>query len=128
MLAKEEVLKNYKKLETCIDNRFFKRICKYLTADEIESLEIVEFKDEEARNDWSPLKEWTEENIVEELVSDAEFGLQKAEDERGISSSLMTEVCEAWLFVLEDDELESSDWGYNYHFFKDILDKYGDKD
>lgn len=122
MLNKSEVITQYKELETCIDNRFFKRFCKYLDVDEIEQ---CGFKvKEEAKADWKIECEWTEENIIKELISDAEFGLEKAENERGISSSLMTEVCEAWLVVLEDNDFESEDWGYNYHFFKDILNKY----
>ena len=60
-------------------------------------------------------------------MKDAEFGKEKAESERGISSALMTEVCEAWLYVLEDDTIVSADYGYNLFFFQEILDKYGDE-
>ena len=52
------------------------------------------------------------------------FEKEKAENERGISSALMTQVCEAWLFVLEDTDIPSDDWGYNLGFFERILKKY----
>ena len=40
----------------------------------------------------------------------------------------MTEVCEAWLTVLEDDEIVSSNFGYNLPFFEEILEKYQKED
>lgn len=123
MLDKSEVIAQYKELETSIDNRFFKRFCKYLNVDEVEQCGFQ--VKEEAKDDWEIECKWTEENIIKELVADAKFGLEKAENERGISSALMTEVCEAWLVVLEDDDFCSSDWGYNAPFFRDILEKYG---
>ena len=103
MLSKEEVLDNYGKLETWIDSRFGKRLASFLTVEELDKTNL-EVKDE-YRDSWTVENEWTEENIIKELVSDAEFGLEKAENGRGISSSLMAEVCEAWLFVLEETDL-----------------------
>ncbi len=126
MLSKEEVLDNYKKLETCIDNRFGKRLAQYLTVEELDNTNL-QVKDE-YRDSWTVEKEWTEENIIKQLVSDAEFGLEKAENERGISSSLMAEVCEAWLFVLEDTDFEGySDSYYSISLFEGVLEKYGGK-
>lgn len=122
MKTKQEVLENYNKLETMFDNRFAKRLVDYLTVDELKTIGI-KIKDEYVDN-WEIDKEWTEENIIKELVSDAEFGKTKAENERGISSALMTEVCEAWLFVIEDDDITSDDYGYNLDFFNRILKKY----
>lgn len=122
MLSKTVVLDNYSNLETTIDNRFGKRLSDFLT---VEELEKTNFKvKEEYRDKWVPKKEWTERNIIQQLLSDAEFGKEKAKDERGISSALMTEVCEAWLYILEDDELKPNKWGYNLLFFQEILDKY----
>lgn len=126
MRSKKEVLDNYNKLETCIDNRFGKRLADFLTIEELSKIGIkvkTEFIE-----DWVVEKEWTEENIIEQLISDAQFGMEKAENERGISSGLMTEVCEAWLFVLDDNSIVSCDVGYNYEFFKEILEKYSGKE
>lgn len=122
MKTKQEVLENYDKLETMFDNRFAKRLVDYLTVDELKTIGI-KIKDEYIDN-WEIDKEWTEENIIKELICDAEFGKTKAENERGISSALMTEVCEAWLFVLEDDTIVQDDCGYNLGFFNKILKKY----
>lgn len=122
MKTKQEVLENYDKLETTFDNRFAKRLVDYLTVDELKTIGI-KIKDEYVDN-WEIDKEWTEENIIKELICDAEFGKTKAENERGISSALMTEVCEAWLFVIEDDDITSDDYGYNLDFFNRILKKY----
>ena len=124
MKSKNEVLDNYGKLETCIDNRFGKRLASFLTAEELDKTNL-QVKDE-YRDSWEVEKEWTEENIIEQLVSDAEFGKEKAENERGISSSLMTEVCEAWLFILEDDTIQPYDEHYNLDFFEEILEKYSE--
>lgn len=124
MLSKEEVLEQYGKLETSIDNRFGSRLANFLTVEELGKIGIT-VKDE-FRDSWEVNKEWAEENIIKQLISDAEFGLEKAENQRGISSALMTEVCEAWLVVLEDDSIKSDDIEYNYHFFRKILEKYGD--
>lgn len=126
MLSKQETLKQYKKLETSIDNRFIKRLANFLTVEELSTIGI-EVKDE-YKDTWVVEKEWTEENVIEQLVKDAEFGKDKAEGERGISSALMTEVCEAWLTVLEDDEIVSSNFGYNLPFFEEILEKYQKED
>lgn len=122
MKTKQEVLKNYDKLETMFDNRFAKRLVDYLTIDELKTIGI-KIKDEYVDN-WEVDKEWTEENIIKELICDAKFGKTKAENERGISSALMTEVCEAWLFVLEDKDITSDDCDYNLDFFNRILKKY----
>ena len=121
MITKQEVLDNYELLETSIDNRFGKRLVDFLTFEELSQIAKV---NDEYKDKWVVEKEWTEENIVKQLVSDAEFGKEKAENERGISSALMTQVCEAWLFVLEDTDIPSDDWGYNLGFFERILKKY----
>lgn len=122
MLTKTETIEQYKDLETTIDNRFFNRFCKYLNTDEIKQCGFTLREGVK----WEIESEWTQENIINELISDAKFGLEKAENERGISSGLMTEVCEAWLTILEDNEIVSEDTGYNVLFFKEILNKYGD--
>ena len=123
MRTKEEVIEVYDKLETCIDSRFIRRFCDFLTVDELEQCGTS--VKEEYRSTWTVQKEWIERNIIEQLLEDANFGLEKAKNERGISSALMTEVCQAWLYVLEDDEIKPSDYGYNVSFFKQIIDKYG---
>ena len=126
MLSKKEVLERYDELETSIDNRLLKRLVDFLTVEELATINVAvksKFVD-----DWTVEKEWTEENIIAKLISDAKFGLEKAENQRGISASLMTEVCEAWLVILEDDSIVAEDEGYNCSFFKEILEKYSEKE
>lgn len=72
-------------------------------------------------------KEWTEENILKQLKRDVFFGLEKAEDERGISAELMAYVVRGWCKVLENGcALPAFNDGY-YHInqFKTVIDHYG---
>ena len=71
-------------------------------------------------------KEWTEENILSQLKSDVDFGIEKALDHRGISSELMAMVCLSWLDVLEDEDIDRDLYGwYGSELFKAIDKKYG---
>ena len=88
MRTKQEVLENYKELETCIDNRFGKRLADFLTVEELSQIGI-QVKDE-YKKDWVVEREWTEENIIKKLVADAKFGKEKAEGEKK-SSILVAE-------------------------------------
>ena len=74
------------------------------------------------------VKEWTRENILEQLKDDVEFGFEKALNRRGISSGLMFDVVHKWNKVLEEG-LE--DWDedhyamYGLPLFKATAVKYG---
>jgi len=46
-------------------------------------------------------KEWTKENILEQLKSDVAFGFKKALDQRGISSSIMYSVVSMWNWLFQ---------------------------
>lgn len=120
----KDILNNYDNYKTVLDDRFGNRFIDFLTIEEMESIGI-ELKDE-YKKDWQP-KEWNEENIIEQLKKDIEFGIEKAEDERGLSSSLMFEVVKSWLKVLEDKEtLEYFEGYYDYGLngFYPARDKY----
>ena len=70
-------------------------------------------------------KAWTEENILSQLKSDVDFGIQKALGHRSISSELMAMVCLAWLDVLEDEDIDRNLYGwYGSKLFKAIDKKY----
>ena len=108
----KEILDNYKDYETPLDDRFGSRFIDFLTIEEMAKIGI-ELKDEYKEN-WQP-KEWNEENVINQLKKDIKFGIEKAEDERGISSSLMFYVVKSWLKVLEDEEmLENFEDYYDY--------------
>ena len=123
MISKQEVLENYKEYKTFLDDRFGKRFASFCYADELEKIGFsLNCSDEEWNND---VKEYTRENIIKQLVEDAEFGYEKAMDERGISTSLMSAVCESWVKILEDDDLIGLEMT---NLFVEVLEKYGDNE
>lgn len=122
----EEILKNYEEeWATFLDDRFGARLCQFLTEEQIESIGFS--INEEYKGQHIP-KEWTRENILEQLKDDVEFGFEKALDRRGISSGLMFDVVRKWNKVLEEG-LE--DWDedhyamYGLPLFKATAIKYG---
>ena len=56
-----------------------------------------------------------------QLKDDAEFGLKKAENERGISSSLMYEVCNSCCKIIEREDLVEEYDNYGIDTFENIL-------
>ena len=120
----KEILNNYDNYKTVLEDRFGSRFVDFLTVEEMESIGF-KLKDE-YKKDWQP-KEWNKENVIEQLKEDIQFGIEKAENERGISSSLMFEVVKSWLKVLEDEEtLKYFDDYYDYGLngFYPARDKY----
>lgn len=122
----EEILSNYEEeWETFLDDRFGARLCQFLTEEQIES---IGFSIKEEYKGQHVVKEWTRENILEQLESDVEFGFEKALNRRGISSGLMFDVVRKWNKVLEEG-LE--DWDkdhyamYGLPLFKATAVKYG---
>lgn len=122
----EEILKNYEEeWATFLDDRFGARLCQFLTEEQIESIGFS--INEEYKGQHVP-KEWTRENILEQLKDDVEFGFEKALNRRGISSGLMFDVVRKWNKVLEEG-LE--DWNedhyamYGLPLFKATAIKYG---
>ena len=122
MKALEYVKEHIKEIEqdSLLDRRFTKRF--------IDFLPINEWKDfgfEYTGKDTYVPKEWTEENIIEQLKKDVEFGIEKATDHRGISADLMFGVVKAWCIVLENG-LENIEYGYYGHkLFKAVDEYYG---
>ena len=71
-------------------------------------------------------KEWTEENILEQLKEDVEFGYGKAVCGRGISSELMAMVVNAWCKILENGlNLDGDDGWYHVKQFTTVAKHYG---
>lgn len=112
-------------MATFLDDRFGARLCQFLTEEQMESIGFS--MKEEFKGQHVP-KEWTRENILEQLKDDVEFGFEKALDRRGISSGLMFDVVRKWNKVLEEG-LE--DWDedhyamYGLPLFKATAVKYG---
>lgn len=119
----EEIIKNYENYETSIEDRFGRRLCQFLTR---EQMVKIGFELEEGI-DHTPA-EWTRENIINQLKSDVEFGFEKALNKRGISSSLMFSVVMSWNKVLEEGLEDWDEDNYRYYglpLFKATALKYG---
>lgn len=122
MKTLEWVLENYKNLET-LDDRLGRRICQFLTDEQMTKIgyswEGVDRPDN--------IIPWTEENVLKQLKKDLDFGIEKATGHRGISASLMWDVCLAWCLILENGLYEEYIDNYGYYgdkLFKAIDEKY----
>lgn len=134
MRTLDEILSNYK--SNCLDGRDIYRLWTFIPWDVAKNypdfLNTIkeEYRNEEAWNSEIYEKEYTRENIIDQLRSDVAFGFQKALDRRGISSSLMFEVVKMWNWVLNEDE-ELANWSdnnyamYGLPLFKATAVKYG---
>lgn len=92
--------------DTFFDRRFTKRLLDFIPTSEWEKFDY-KYTGEGER----PVKEWTEENILNQLKQDVEFGIEKAVNHRGISASLMHGVVQSWCIVLENG-LEDTGYGW----------------
>lgn len=121
----QQILDNYPQYETFMEDRFGIRLCKFLT---IEQMKKIGFSLNPEYAAAHQPKEWTRENILEQLKVDVEFGFEKALNKRGISSGLMFDVVRKWNIVLEEG-LESWDKDnyamYGLPLFKATAVKYG---
>ena len=107
--------------DTLFDQRFTKRFMDFLPTSEWEKYGY-RYTGEGERVP----KEWTKENILEQLKSDVMFGHQKAVNERGISSELMAMVVNAWCKVLENRlNLDGHDGWYHHEQFDIVASHYG---
>lgn len=120
----EQILGNYGEYETALDDRFGKRLCKFLTVEQMQQIGFVHNTEEGAKNH-TPIP-FTEENVLKQLKEDVEFGWEKACNQRGISAGLMHDVVEAWCKVLENGLAGSLDYSpYGKPLFMAVAEKYG---
>lgn len=104
-----------------IDRRFTKRFIEFLPTSE-----WSEFGFRYTGEDEFIPKEWTEENVLEQLKEDVEFGYEKAVNERGISSELMAMVVNAWCKILQNGlNLDGNDGWYHMKQFTTVAKHYG---
>ena len=122
----QEILDHYEdQWATSIDDRFGRRFTDLLTIEQIEATGWS-LKDE-FKETWKP-KEWTRENILEQLKRDVAFGFEKALNRRGISSGMMFDVVLKWNRVLEEglEDWDEDDYAqYGLPLFKATAVKYG---
>jgi len=126
MLTQEQVLDAIKngRESGCIDGRDFSRLADFFP---VEQWDVFGFRVKDGHVAPSP-KEWTKDNILEQLREDVAFGFEKALDKRGISADCMHGVVSMWMWVL-NDSLQQFDLYENYGLplFKAVATKYGFK-
>lgn len=119
----EYILEHYEDFKTELDDRFGRRFTDFLTEEQMEKIGW-RLTEEGKKKVWTP-KEWTEENVMEQLHKDVNFGWEKCCNERGISASLMADVVQKWCNVLENG-LENLEYGwYGDNVFKAVAEHYG---
>ena len=120
----QEILNNYKEWGMLLDDRFGIRFSDFLTEEQAKQIGFVV----KEGYTWPKPKEWTRENILEQLKKDVDFGFEKALNQRGISSGLMFDVVLRWNKVLEEgleDWDEDNYAQYGLPLFKATAVKYG---
>lgn len=123
MKSLEYVKEHYNEFEEddFLDKRWTKRFIDFLPTDE-----WGKYGFSYAGQEPYVPKEWTYENILEQLKEDVMFGYEKAVNERGISSELMAMVVNAWCKVLENGlNLNGDDGWYHMRQFTDVAEHYG---
>ena len=99
MKTVQEILDNYNDYGTFLDDRFGKRLCQFLTEEQMEKIGFSLNEDSKGKHQ---AKEWNRENILKQLEDDVAFGFEKALNQRGISASLMFNTVLSWNKVLEE--------------------------
>ena len=121
--ATNEKIENLNKMETSFDCRLGSRMTLFLTKEQMEKIGYTINDD----SDYPKTQiEWTEENVLKQLREDVEFGIEKATGHRGISASLMWEVCMGWCTILENglDKQYEDDYGYYGDKLFKAIDEY----
>ena len=124
MLSLEYIKEHIKDIEQdkFLDTRWTKRILDFLPYEEWEQYGFKPGKDFDPST-YKP-KEWTEENLMDQLKEDVDFAIDKATNHRGISASLMNDVLISWCIVLENG-LENTPYGwYGDKLIKALNEKY----
>lgn len=124
MKTLEQIASDYKS-ET-IDGRDLNRLAQFIPFNKLADFGFTpnDGVTEEMYN--KDLKEFTRENVLNQLKEDVEFGFQKALNQRGISSSMMAEVVKMWNWVLEEGLEDFDSYAmYGLPIFKATAVKYG---
>lgn len=122
MKTLDQIIELYK-TET-LDGRDVVRLCDFLPPDKWATFGIS--LKEGVDPSTIVTKEFTRDNVLEQLKLDVAFGFEKALNKRGISAGLMYEVVEMWNWVLEEGLQGFESYAqYGLPLFKATAIKYG---
>lgn len=123
MLSKEQIIKEVKggRKSGSLDGRDYSRLIDFFDG---EQFPIFGFELKTGAEHVG--KEFTEENVLEQVKKDIAFGFEKALDQRGLSAGAMYAVAQMWMWVLEDDLQHHDSYAmYGLPLFKAVAEKYG---
>lgn len=121
MKTLDYVLENYK--SDTLDGRDLNRLADFIPEKDLEKINLVLKEEYKGKHQH---KEFTRENILQQLKNDVEFGWEKARNQRGISSSLMFDVVKMWNWILEEGLEDFNNYGsYGSPLFFETAKKYG---
>ena len=119
----KEILKNYKDYETFLEDRFGKRLSRFLTLAQMKKIGVSYVDPKDAKKH-KPIA-WNKRNILCQLKKDVAFGFEMALGHRGIFAGLMYSVVQSWCKVLENG-LEDTEYPmYGLPLFKAVAEMYG---
>lgn len=123
MKSFEDALAFVKQWDGAFDGRDIKRFSLFLPLDRLAEAGL-EAEEGVTAEEWGEPRPWTEEEVVKQLLEDAEFGLQKAIGERGLSSNCMFHVVNMWCHLLENGlEDEEERYGYGLGYGRSLFEK-----
>lgn len=124
MKTLEEIEKLYK--SNCLDGRDLQRLAMFVPFNKFPFLGI-DLNEGVNEEEWNKhYKEFTRDNILEQLKRDVGFGFEKALNKRGISSAMMAEVVQMWNWILEEGLEDFDEYPmYGFPIFKATALKYG---
>lgn len=105
-----------------IDGRDTSRLIEFIPEDMLAAMGVVLKPEYVGKHIPKPL---TREAIIEQMGKDVDFGIEKYMDQRGLSTSAMTDAVRMWLWVLEDEGAPDPHAFYGGHLFEAVAKHYG---
>ena len=128
MKTLDQVIQAFK--SECVDDRDTVRLCRFVPENRLADIGLQLNDDQTGKHE---VMEFNKENVLKQLREDIAFGIEKAKNQRGISSGLMHDVVMMWNDILEDglegnDEYSNPREAYGMPLFRLTAEKYGWKD
>lgn len=127
MMTLDEAIKFMKTWEPSFDERDRARFALFLPFERLAETGLQAKEGITAEN-WGEVRPWTEQEILKQLEEDVLFGIEKARDQRGLSSEAMFYVVNMWCHILQNglQEEDYNDYGLSFHL--KVLNHYGWKE